>query len=114
MRFPFALVLLLIAVGALAAEQPVEQRFEIAPADTGATRLDTQTGAVARCQTRNGEWTCTPVPAAATPSVAVTTAKPSQPAALRAAAGRAIQRLLAMVSRLKHPHPPGAPRPAVS
>jgi len=110
MRFPFALLVLLIAVVPLAAQEPVGQRFEIAPADTGVTRLDTQTGAVAHCQTRNGEWTCAPVPAAATSSAAATT-RLSPPSALRAAAGQAIERLVAMASRLKHPHRGSPPTP---
>jgi len=61
-------LILLVAVGAMPAlaadgAGPAGSigRFELAPADTGFTRLDTQTGAVSHCDEKAGAWVCTPL-----------------------------------------------------
>ena len=110
-RLPVALPLVLALAAPIAAQSPAGQRFEVAPGETGVTRLDTQTGAVSRCRPQDGAWTCEAV-AASAPSLhpAAGGSRPSAPVAMRSLAARLVDRLVAVVGRLKHPHakPPTA------
>jgi hypothetical protein len=47
-----------VTTAALAADAP--GRFTMTPADGGALKLDTVTGAVSFCTRASGEWVCTP------------------------------------------------------
>jgi hypothetical protein len=56
--FVFA-ALIVLAVPGLADEAvPDAARYRLAPSDSGFTRLDTATGAITRCEKRDGAWAC--------------------------------------------------------
>jgi hypothetical protein len=63
------------------------------PSETGVTRIDTATGAISRCASSNGAWTCQPVAgsavgASAPAALAAAQADPTVAAALASLATR--------------------------
>ena len=112
MRLALVLLLALILAMPVAAQES-GLRFEIAPGAVGVTRVDTQTGAVSHCSANQGGWACDPV-AAAAPAAATDRVPSGPPAALRPAAVRMLDRLVAVVGRLKHPRGARPATPAAS
>jgi hypothetical protein len=104
--FPTLLLTLLLAAPVLAAQPapPADaQRFQLAPGDSGVTRIDTATGAITHCVERNDRWTCQPVTPGVLPPATTTATAPAQ-SAERTLATKIVGRLFAMVKALKHPH----------
>lgn len=63
LRRSFATVLTVLALSAAAGANfssatEAEARFAMQPTDGGMLRLDTRTGAMSFCQSRDGAWTC--------------------------------------------------------
>ncbi len=59
MRVQTVLVLAVVAAAPVAAQVATGgQRFAVTPAETGVTRVDTQTGAVSHCTQTDGVWFC--------------------------------------------------------
>jgi hypothetical protein len=60
---PRTVLLVVIVLAAPVAAQVASDvpRFEVAPHGDGVTRLDTRSGAVSRCASRDGNWSCEPL-----------------------------------------------------
>jgi hypothetical protein len=83
---PFLVALLAMAPAFAGEPGPDAQRFQIAPNDAGAIRIDTTTGAVSHCAPKDGAWTCDPVPSRAAPVASAPSApSSSDPAAVSSA-----------------------------
>jgi hypothetical protein len=60
MRGAFVFAALIVLGGPVLADEapPDAARYRLAPSDSGFTRLDTATGAITRCEKRDGAWAC--------------------------------------------------------
>src|SRR5215212_2714589 len=93
---PRLVLLVAIVLAAPVAAQVASDipRFEVAPHGDGVTRLDTRSGAVSRCASHEGNWSCEPL------AVDTNAAEGSPAAANASEVGRALEALSALSARV--------------
>lgn len=79
-------------------------RFQLAPTDSGVTRIDTATGAISHCTEQNGAWTCQTVASGVERGITTATTATAAPSPTRTLAAVIVGRLLTLVKALKRPH----------